>query len=149
MFEGWKVRMFERLERGDVKGIDIDIESIQEYRIHPRDMLCCSVQRRTSDRGRIHMPISIKNAETEELARELAKETGETITEVIKKSLQDRLQRVRGRRHAKGLPEQVEDILQRMDALPTLDERAEEEILGYDQDGIPASFPKDHHSDGH
>jgi antitoxin VapB len=95
------------------------------------------------------MPISIKNAETEELARELAKETGETITEVIKKSLQDRLQRVRGRRHARGLPEQVEDILQRMDALPTLDERAEDEILGYDQDGIPASLTKDGSSGGH
>jgi antitoxin VapB len=94
------------------------------------------------------MPISIKNAETEQLARELAKETGETIT-VIKRSLQDRLQRVRGRRHAKGLLEQVEDILQRMDALPTLDERAEDEILGYDQDGIPASLPKDGRSGGH
>ena len=77
------------------------------------------------------MSISIKNAETEELARELAKETGETVTEVIKTSLQDRLQHVRGRRHARGLPEQVEDILRRMDALPTLDERTEAEILGY------------------
>ena len=95
------------------------------------------------------MPISIKNVETERLARELAKETGETLTEVIKRSLQDRLQRVRGRRHAKGLPEQVADILQRMDTLPTLDERAEDEILGYDQDGIPASLPKDGRSGGH
>jgi antitoxin VapB len=95
------------------------------------------------------MPISIKNSETEELARKLAKETGETITEVIRRSLQDRLQRVRGRRHAKGLPEQVEDILQRMDALPTLDERTEDEILGYDQDGIPAGLPKDERSRGH
>jgi antitoxin VapB len=77
------------------------------------------------------MPISINNAETEELARELAKATGETITEVIRKSLQDRLQRVRGRRHARGLPEEVADILQRMDALPTLDERTEDAILGY------------------
>jgi antitoxin VapB len=95
------------------------------------------------------MPISIKNAETEALARELAKETGETMTEVIKKSLQDRLQRVRGRRHARGLPEQVEDILQRMDSLPTLDERTEEEILGYDQDGIPARMPKEGSSGGY
>jgi antitoxin VapB len=87
------------------------------------------------------MPISIKNPETEELARQLAKETGETITEVIKKSLQDRLQRVRGRRHARGLPEQVADILQRMDGLPTLDGRSEDEILGYDQDGLPGKRP--------
>lgn len=83
------------------------------------------------------MPISIKNEETEQLARELAKETGETITEVIKKSLQDRLQRVRGRRYAKRLPEEVADILQRMDALPTVDDRPEDEILGYDENGLP------------
>jgi len=95
------------------------------------------------------MPISIKNAETEALARELAKETGETMTEVIKKSLQDRLQRLRGRRHARGLPEQVEDILQRMDALPTLDERTEDEILGYDQNGIPARMSKEGSTGGH
>jgi antitoxin VapB len=95
-----------------------------------------------------HVPISIKNVETEQLARELAKETGETITEVIKRSLQDRLQRLRGRRHARGLPEQVEDILQRMDTLPTLDDRAEDEIVGYDQDGIPVSLPKNGSSSG-
>ena len=89
------------------------------------------------------MPISIKNEETEQLARELAKETGETITEVIKKSLQDRLQRVRGRRHAQRVPEEVADILQRMDALPTLDNRPEDEILGYDENGLPGrSVPK-------
>jgi antitoxin VapB len=83
------------------------------------------------------MPISIKNNETEHLARELARETGESITEVIKRSLQDRLQRLRGRRHARELPEQVEDILQRMDALPTVDPRTEEEILGYNAFGMP------------
>lgn len=95
------------------------------------------------------MPISIKNAETEQLARELAKETGETITEVIKKSLQDRLQRVRGRRQVRRLPEQVEDILRRMDALPTLDERSEDEILGYDENGAPTGFRRDDGSGGH
>jgi len=95
------------------------------------------------------VPISIKNVETEQLARELARETGETITEVIKRSLQDRLQRVRGRRHARELPEQVEDILERMDALPTLDERGRGRILGYDQEGIPASSLKNDGSGGH
>jgi antitoxin VapB len=83
------------------------------------------------------MPISIKNLETERLARELAKETGESITEVIKKSLQDRLHRLRGRRRARTLPEQVEDIFERIDALPILDSRSEDEILGYDKSGIP------------
>ncbi|HKW64903.1 MAG TPA: type II toxin-antitoxin system VapB family antitoxin [Candidatus Acidoferrum sp.] len=95
------------------------------------------------------MPISIKNEETEQLARELAKETGETITEVIKKSLQDRLQRVRGRRRAKRLPEEVADILERMDALPTLDDRPEDEILGYDENGLPGRSTSKDGSSGH
>lgn len=95
------------------------------------------------------MPISIKNEETEQLARELAKETGETITEGIKKSLQDRLQRVRGRRHAKRLPEEIEDILQRMDALPILDNRPEDEILGYDELGLPGSSTPKGGASGH
>jgi antitoxin VapB len=85
------------------------------------------------------MPISIKNPHTEQLARQLAKETGETITEVITKSLQDRLQRVHGRRTAQPLKEQVADILQRLDALPILSTASEDEILGYDENGIPES----------
>jgi antitoxin VapB len=76
------------------------------------------------------MPISIKNPETESLARELAKETGESITEVIRKSLQDRLHRLHGRHHVQDLPEQVADILERMDALPDPDTRSEDEIFG-------------------
>jgi len=35
-------------------------------------------------------------------------------------------------------PLRVADILQRMDALPTLDDRPDEEILGYDENGVPA-----------
>ena len=86
------------------------------------------------------MPISIKNPETEQLARQLAKETGETITQVITKSLQDRLQRVRGNRKGKALKEEIADILARVDALPRLnDELSDDEILGYDENGIPTT----------
>ena len=83
------------------------------------------------------MPISIKNTETEQLARQLAKETGESITEAITKSLQDRMQRIRGRRKAHQLKEEIADILARVDALPRLDDRSDDEILGYDENGIP------------
>lgn len=83
------------------------------------------------------MPISIKNHETEQLARQLAKETGETITEVIKRSLQDRLQKIRGRRYLQPLEERVADVLARLDALPDLSNASEDEVLGYDEKGIP------------
>ena len=95
------------------------------------------------------MPISIKNHETEQLARQLAKETGETITEVIKKSLQDRLQRVRGQRKGRSLKEEIADILARVDALPRLnDDLTDDEILGYDENGIPTG-PNTEPSSGH
>ena len=83
------------------------------------------------------MPLSIKNPETEQLAREISKETGESLTDAITVALRDRLQRLRGRRHAKNLIQEVDDILRRVDALAALDDRSEDEILGYDSQGIP------------
>jgi antitoxin VapB len=83
------------------------------------------------------MPISIKNPETERLARELSRETGESLTDAIANSLRDRLQRLRGRNHARNLVQEVDDILRRVDALPNLDNRSDDEILGYDSDGVP------------
>lgn len=83
------------------------------------------------------MPISIKNPETEKLAREISRETGESLTDAITNSLRDRLQRLRGRRHAENLVQEVDDILRRVDALPTLDNRNADEILGYDAQGVP------------
>ena len=83
------------------------------------------------------MPISIKNPEAEKLAREISKETGESLTTAITNALRDRLQRLRGRRHAKSLAQEVEDILHRVDSMPTLDDRPEDEILGYDAQGLP------------
>ena len=40
------------------------------------------------------MPLSIKNPLTERLARQVAKQTGESITEAIQHSLQERLARL-------------------------------------------------------
>jgi antitoxin VapB len=87
--------------------------------------------------GVVHTALSIKNSETERLARQVAKETGESLTEAIQKSLKERLQRLRQRHHARLLTENLEDLLRRVDALPTLDTRPEDEILGYNKEGIP------------
>jgi antitoxin VapB len=83
------------------------------------------------------MPLSIKNEATERLAREVASETGESLTEAIQKSLEERLERLKRRHKVHILTGQIEDLLRRVDALPTLDSRPEDEILGYDEDGIP------------
>jgi antitoxin VapB len=83
------------------------------------------------------MALSIKNAQAERLARQIAKETGESLTEAIQRSLEERLKRLPQRRREHLMKEKLEDILRRVDALPTLDNRPEDEILGYDAQGVP------------
>ena len=67
----------------------------------------------------------------------MARETGESLTEAIQKALQERWERLKARRRSQVLAGQVEDLLRRVDALPTLDSRPEDEILGYDEHGAP------------
>src|SRR5205823_11842185 len=83
------------------------------------------------------MALSIKNENTERLARQVAGETGESITEAIQKSLEERWERLKARRRNRVLTGQIEDLLRRVDALPTLDDRSPDEILGYDEHGMP------------
>jgi len=83
------------------------------------------------------MPLSIKDPETERLARELAKETGETITQAISRAVQRELLRVRGRRADQGLAERIMEIGRHCASLPVLDDRTPDEILDYDEIGVP------------
>ena len=83
------------------------------------------------------MPLSIKNPEVDRLARELARRTGESMTEAILQALRERLQRVTGRRHPVKLADQLDEIARRCASLPVLDDRSEDEILGIDEHGIP------------
>jgi antitoxin VapB len=83
------------------------------------------------------MPLSIKNNATERLARRVASETGESLTGAIQKALEERWERLKSRKRGRALSDQVEDILRRVDALPTIDSRSEDEILGYDEHGMP------------
>jgi antitoxin VapB len=82
------------------------------------------------------MPLSIKNAEAEQLARELARETHESITAAITRALEERLIRVRGSRLADDRRRQALDIIAQCAALPDVDTRRPEEILGYDECGV-------------
>jgi antitoxin VapB len=83
------------------------------------------------------MAVSIKNAETERLARELAKRTGVSITEAITTALREQLAREEGKRSALRVRDELLAIGRRCAALPDLDSRSPEEILGYDEIGLP------------
>jgi antitoxin VapB len=81
------------------------------------------------------MAISIKNDRAEKLARQVASEAGESLTEAVIHSLEERLERLKGRRSAPDLAETLMAIGRRCSSLPDLDTRSAEEILGYDEKG--------------
>ena len=84
------------------------------------------------------MALNIKDPETDRLARELAAATGESITEAARRAIEERLSRVRARQHAAQDMSSLYDIIERARSMPTLDDRSADEILGFDEDGLPA-----------
>jgi antitoxin VapB len=82
------------------------------------------------------MALSIKDPETDRLARALAEATGESITEAIKQALRERLARTRGRA-GRPLGAAVRRIQERLARLPVRDPRTPDELLGYDRHGLP------------
>lgn len=82
------------------------------------------------------MAFSIKDPETDRLARALVAVTGESLTEAVRAALRERLEREtqRGRR---GVAAEVRRIQERVARLPVLDHRSPDEILGYDEHGLP------------
>ena len=82
------------------------------------------------------MALSIRNPRAEKLAREVAAESGESLTEAILRALEERLERIRGRRMASDIVQEIMKISRRCSALPDQDQRTPEEILGYDYVGV-------------
>ncbi len=83
------------------------------------------------------MALSIKDPETEQLARNLAKLTGENITTATKRAIEERLRRIGGHSRKATLLEDLADIRRRWGAMQVLDNRTSEDILGYDEYGLP------------
>lgn len=83
------------------------------------------------------MALSIKDPEADRLARELAARTGETLTEAVVVALRERLARETGRTRSVPLRDELAAIRRRCAALPVLDNRTAEQILRYDERGLP------------
>ena len=83
------------------------------------------------------MALNIKNPEADELARKLAERTHQSITEVVVGALRDSLAREIARNQPRSLGDELREIGQRCAALPDLDPRSPEEILGFDENGVP------------
>lgn len=84
------------------------------------------------------MALNIKDAEADRLVRELAAATGESITEAARTAFAERLQRVRSRSAEPDVRAELDAIIARGRSRTTLDERTAEDIVGYDEHGLPA-----------
>jgi antitoxin VapB len=85
------------------------------------------------------MALSIKSEAVEQLARKIASETGESLTRAIERALEERFEHLKQDRRRALLLEQLNEIVQRVDRLPVLDPRTPDEIVGYDENGLPSS----------
>lgn len=83
------------------------------------------------------MALNIKDPQTERTVRELAAVTGESVTAAVRRAAEERLQRVRRKHSGRSIADEIMEIGRRCAALPEYDPRPADEILGYDENGLP------------
>ena len=83
------------------------------------------------------MALSLKDGETDRLARAVAALTGESLTEAVRKALAERLARERLRRgEPSGLAARLLEIGRHCASLPDCETRSPDEIVAYDETGM-------------
>lgn len=82
------------------------------------------------------MALSIKSTEADRLARELASETGETLTEAVVVALRERLGREQAK-HIAGMRTRLERLASEVAGLRISENRTPDEIIDYDDVGLP------------
>ncbi|PWJ94449.1 antitoxin VapB [Mesorhizobium loti] len=86
------------------------------------------------------MALLIKNVEVERLARELAMSRGVSVTEAIRQSLENEIARenLTSQQNESDLIVRLMEISEQAGQIPVRDHpMTEDEILGYDELGIP------------
>jgi antitoxin VapB len=85
------------------------------------------------------MALNIRDPKAQRLARALADATGETMTRAVIRALEERLERMRLAQE-QSRAERATRLMahgRRFAALPVLDSRSPDEIIGYDEVGLP------------
>ena len=83
------------------------------------------------------MTILIKDSETDKLVRELADRTGQSLTNAVKIAVVEQLKRLPlSKEEIASRKEKVARILAKLDAMPTVDHRTADEIIGYNEQGL-------------
>jgi antitoxin VapB len=83
------------------------------------------------------MAFSIKNEEADRLVRQLSALTGENLTEAVVVALRERLARQQPRAKTGRAGTELARLAAKLSKLPVRDARSAEEILGYDENGLP------------
>lgn len=84
------------------------------------------------------MALNIKDEGADRLARELASETGESITTAVTVAVRERLERLRGSVPRERRRQELTQIAARSAQRSIADRRNAEAIIGYDADGLPS-----------
>ncbi len=80
------------------------------------------------------MALVIEDAETERLVQELAQATGESLADAVRLAIEERLTRLSQHR---SIADELMAIGRHCAALADDDTRSADEILGYDENGLP------------
>jgi antitoxin VapB len=84
------------------------------------------------------MSLNIRNQEAEKLAEAVAAMTGETKTQAVTEALRERLETLKRRKHRRSVADRLDEIAKHCASLPVLDKRSPDEIIGYDEHGLPS-----------
>lgn len=85
------------------------------------------------------MGMTIQDPQAQGMAQELAELTGQSLTDAIKMALKQTLLQVKASQNApRPLVDRLNEIALRCAALPDYDSRSADEILGYDEQGLPS-----------
>jgi antitoxin VapB len=85
------------------------------------------------------MALSIHSPEAERLASEVASATGESISEAVINALRERLEREKRKaQNVEAVVRKATAIGKHFCSLPVLDPRSANEILGYNEHGLPS-----------
>jgi hypothetical protein len=83
------------------------------------------------------MGVSIKSAEAERKLRRVSRLLGKSMTATVIELADGKLKELDARKDRERIHKAVDRIVRRVKALPVLREGTDDELLGYNKDGLP------------
>lgn len=80
-------------------------------------------------------PRNIKDPDVYRMVREIADQTGQSLTDVVRHAVKREHDRVKRSKPDPIRIEQINQIVERYSKLPVVDDRTDDEILGYNEHG--------------